>query len=82
MPIKINPNHLSDKTTFSEDDVFKILSQELDDSEPYSSPIDNSLAKMVTKIWNSRLSNDKLKAKKNKFLRPKNIEALCVKKME
>ena len=60
--------------------MFKILSQELDDSEPYSSPIDNSLAKMVTKIWNSRLSNDKLKARKDKFLRPENIEALCVKK--
>ena len=60
--------------------VFKILSQELDDSEQYSSPVDNCLAKMVTKIRNSRLPNDKHKARRDKFLRPENIEALCVKK--
>ena len=35
---------------------------------------------MVTEIWNFRLPSDKLKARKNKFLRPENIEALCVKK--
>ena len=60
--------------------VFKILSEELDDSERYSSPVDNSLAKMVTKIWNSSSLNDKLKARKDEFLRPENTEALCVKK--
>ena len=62
--------------------VFKILSEELNDSERYSSPVDNSLAKMVTKIWNSSSLNDKLIARKDEFLRPENTEALCVKKMQ
>ena len=61
------------------DNMFKILSQKLDDSQQYSSPLDNSLAKMVTKIWNSRLPHDRFKSRKDEFLRPYNIVALCVK---
>ena len=50
------------------------------DVEQLSSPIHPALAEIVSEIWTTCLSQQKLKDKKENFLHPDNIDSLVVKK--
>ena len=50
------------------------------DVEKLSPSVHPALAEIVSKVWTTCLSQQKLKDKKENFLRPDNIDSLVVKK--
>ena len=70
----------SDRGNLSTKSVLNVLTQDLVDVEKLSPSIHPALAEIVSKVWTTCLSQQKLKDKKENFLRPDNIDSLVVKK--
>ena len=70
----------SDKGNLSTKSVLNVLTQDLVDVEKLSPSVHPALAEIVFKVWTTCLSQQKLKDKKENFLRPDNIDSLVVKK--
>ena len=70
----------SDRGNLSTKSVLNVLTQDLVDVEKFSPSVHPALAEIVSKVWTICLSQQKLKDKKDNFLRPNNIDSLVVKK--
>ena len=70
----------SDRGNLSTKSVLNVLTQDLVDIEKLSPSVHPALAEIVSKVWTTCLSQQKLNDKKEKFLRPDNIDSLVVKK--
>ena len=70
----------SERGNLSTKSVLNVLTQYLVDVEWLSPPVHPALAEIVSKVWTTCLSQQKLKDKKENFLRPDNIDPPVVKK--
>ena len=70
----------SDRGNLSTKSVLNVLIQASVDVEKLSPPVHPALAEIVSNVWTTCLSQQKLKDKKENFLRPDNIDSLVVKK--
>ena len=70
----------SERGKLSTKSVLNVLTQDLVDVEQLSPPIHPALTQIVSNVWTTCLSQQKLKDKKENFLRPDNIDSLAVKK--
>ena len=70
----------SDRGNLPTKSVLNVLTQDLVDIEKLSPSVHPALAEIVSEVWTACLSQQKLKDKKENFLRPDNIDSLVVKK--
>ncbi|XP_028518407.1 uncharacterized protein LOC114576281 [Exaiptasia diaphana] len=61
--------------------VLDDILQEFELEEAFSAPVDTNLASIVNKLARSKMSDDKLKEKLNKYNRPQNCEKLITPKV-